>query len=114
MSGQFVQYDLLTFLRRQRKFSESTFGPGRRTVGIVEHIKKELVEILDARETDAVLDEWIDVVILALDAAWREGYTPEEIARALEDKYERNMKRKWPDWRTKTRDEPIEHDRSVE
>jgi len=103
-------YDLIRFLWRQRSFSSRTFGPGDRTKGISQHIRKELDEIAAAPAED-VLEEWIDVVILALDQCWRLGHTPGDICEALEKKYQRNMRRKWPDWRTKSPDEPIEHDR---
>jgi len=103
-----LNYDLIRFLWRQRTWSNNTFGPGDRTKGISEHIRKELEEIATAKDEDA-LEEWIDVVILALDQCWRLGHTPGEICHALESKYRRNMQRSWPDWRTKSRDEPIEH-----
>ena len=34
--------NLLEHLRRQREWSESTFGPGNRTQGVLDHIRKEL------------------------------------------------------------------------
>ena len=108
-----LEYDLIRFLWRQRSFSSRVFGPGDRTIGISEHIRKELDEIAACRPEEA-LEEWIDVVILALDQCWRLGHPPHEIVEALESKYQRNMKRTWPDWRTKRRDEPIEHDRTLD
>ncbi|WP_231753038.1 dATP/dGTP pyrophosphohydrolase domain-containing protein [Burkholderia sp. TSV86] len=65
-----VAFDFLAYLQRQREFSERTFGPGARTAGVCDHIRKELKEI-EANPGD--LTEWIDVVILALDGAWRAG-----------------------------------------
>ncbi|WP_229997820.1 dATP/dGTP pyrophosphohydrolase domain-containing protein [Pseudomonas aeruginosa] len=55
-------------LHRQRRFSERTFGPGSRAADVIDHIRKELREI---EEAPGDLAEWIDVVILALDGAWR-------------------------------------------
>ncbi len=97
--------DLVAHLRRQRVFSEKTFGPGTRTNGLIAHIQKELAEIA-ADPLD--LYEWIDVVILALDGAWRAGHSPEEIAAALIAKQRKNEAREWPDWRTFSEGEPIE------
>src|SRR3954468_5539976 len=95
-------------LRRQREFSERTFGPGARTDGVLDHIRKELREI----EADPLdLGEWVDVVILALDGAWRAGHSPEEIIRAIKDKQERNEERIWPYWRTAPEGQAIEHRR---
>lgn len=93
-------------LQRQRQWSLATFGPGDRAKGVVEHIRKELKEI-EADPTD--LAEWIDVVILALDGAWRAGYSPADISAALTAKQTRNELRSWPDWRTASPDQPIEH-----
>jgi hypothetical protein len=102
-------FDFYAHLRRQREWSEKTFGPGPRAKGVVDHIRKELTEIEAAPED---LSEWIDVVILALDGAWRSGATPGQIINALLDKQDRNEQRKWPDWRTMPPDKAIEHDRS--
>lgn len=103
-------FDLEWHLARQRAFSFKTFGPaGTRTKGIIDHIRKELVEI-EANPGD--LSEWIDVVILAFDGALRRGYEPEEIAAALEAKQTKNEGRTWPDWRTMPADKAIEHDRT--
>lgn len=93
-------------LWRQRSFSERAFGPGERTAGIIDHIRKELKEI---EENPEDISEWIDVVILALDGAWRAGHSPGEIIAALEAKQEKNELRKWPDWRTQPKDKAIEH-----
>jgi hypothetical protein len=104
-------FDLLAHLRRQRAWSEKTFGPGARTAGVTAHIRKELAEI-EAAPSD--LGEWIDVVILALDGAWRSGASPEAIIEALVAKQTKNEARTWPDWRTMPEDAPIEHDRSTD
>ncbi len=101
--------DLISHLERQKEFSEATFGPGERTTGVVDHIRKELHEILEKPDD---LSEWIDVVILAFDGAMRVGYFPEEIVEALEKKQTKNENRKWPDWRTADPTKAIEHDRT--
>lgn len=98
--------DLTQHLYRQRAFSERTFGPGQRTAGVIDHIRKELREI-EAKPYD--LSEWIDVVILAFDGAWRLGYSAAEIVAALEAKQAANEARTWPDWRTAAPDKAIEH-----
>jgi hypothetical protein len=101
-----ASFDFRAHLRRQREFSALTFGPGTRTAGVIDHIRKELREI-EAAPDD--ISEWIDVVILALDGAWRAGFTPEGIIRALVEKQARNEARNWPDWRTAPWDKAIEH-----
>lgn len=104
--GRRHDFDLVRHLHRQRVWSEATFGPGRRTEGVLHHIFKELREI-EAAPDD--LTEWIDVALLALDGAWRAGYSPEEIARALAMKQQLNEARQWPDWRTAEPGRAIEH-----
>jgi hypothetical protein len=95
----------------QRQFSAQTFGPGNRTEGILDHIRKELVEI-EEHPTD--LYEWVDVLILAIDGAWRAGYSPEAIIGAYRIKMETNMARTWPDWRQVEAGRAIEHVRTKE
>jgi hypothetical protein len=103
-------FSLEKHLWRMREFSAKTFGLGERSAGVIDHIRKELVEI-EAHPTD--LEEWIDVVILALDGAWRAGHTPDQIVAALVEKQDKNEKRKWPDWRLAAPGKAIEHDRSA-
>lgn len=95
-------------LNRQEDFSRFAFGPGMRTKGICNHIRKELDEI-EAKPDD--LEEWVDVLLLALDGYWRAGGKSPEIYRALYAKLEKNEKRNWPDWRTLSENDPIEHDK---
>lgn len=98
-------------LAHQRKWSRATFGPGARLLGVLDHIRKELAEI-EADPKD--LGEWVDVIILAFDGAWRAGWRPQQIIDAIAAKQARNEARVWPDWRTMSPDEAIEHDRTGE
>lgn len=108
--GDGVGFDLRAHLQRQREWSIRTFGLGDRSKGVVDHIRKELREI----EAEPQSEEWIDVVILALDGMWRAGYSPEQIIEALVAKQAKNEARVWPDWRTVPADKAIEHDRSAD
>lgn len=76
-----------------RDWSQTTFGDGRRTKGLLEHIRRELEEV-SAKPDDLV--EWVDVVLLAFDGYWRHGGKPEEFLDAVRAKYEVNQARKWP------------------
>ncbi len=122
-------YDLVAHLYRQRRFSVREFGPGARTEGVCRHIEEELREIREAgawaaalvhgsperlRANAALLEEWIDVALLAFDGAWRAGFDPSEVVGMFEAKLTKNEGRDWPDWRTQSPDAPIEHDRSGE
>jgi len=104
-------FDLVTYIERQREFSEQAFGPGPRLGGVLAHMRKEMDEV-EQDPTDPF--EWADLIILAIDGAWRQGIEPGDLARALFAKQVTNRRRRWPDWRLHGPDEPIEHDRSGE
>jgi hypothetical protein len=89
-----------------RAWSDETFGPGPRTAGVVDHIRRELVEV----EADPLdLGEWVDVIILGIDGATRAGHSGSDVIEGVRAKYERNRGRTWPDWRTAPVDRAIEH-----
>ena len=98
-------------LELQRQWSLNTFGPGPRTQTVLDHIRRELDEVA-ADPTD--LGEWVDVIILAFDGAWRHGWEPQQIIDAIKAKQAKNEARTWPDWRAMSADQAIEHDRSAE
>lgn len=102
--------DLVKFLERQKGWSEVVFGLGPRLGGISKHIEKEINEVRHAYTPEEELGEWIDIVILALDGAWRAGFTPEQVVAELQRKQEENFKRNWPP--PGPQDEPNEHVRS--
>lgn len=110
-------FDLEAHLLRQMAFSHATFGHGRRTLGVVDHISKELVEVVEAGGDSS---EWVDVVILALDGLTRqlafcngERADPARVAEMavnmIVGKQTRNEARVWPDWRTAPEGKAIEH-----
>jgi hypothetical protein len=99
------------FMRRLIEFSQGAFGPAERTKGLLDHLRKELKEV-EADPHD--IDEWVDVVILGLDGAWRHGGRPQEILDRIVAKLAKNEARTWPDWRTASEDEAIEHDRTMD
>lgn len=110
-----VAFDLVAHLRRQMEFSARTYGPGDRTAGVCDHIRKELIEVqADAAAGVPTLPEWVDVIILGFDGAWRSGATPEQIVAAIVAKQTKNEGRAWPDWRKADPTKAIEHDRTSE
>ena len=88
-----MQDSLIPYIERQAEWSHRTFGPGLRTTGILNHIRKELLEIAS---DPSDLEEWIDVMILALDGYWRHGGHPLELMRRLQEKQNKNFARQWP------------------
>ena len=101
-------YDLVQHIKKQKSWSEKAFGPAEidRTKGVLDHILKEVEEIKDNPKD---VTEWIDLIMLGIDGAWRNGASPELIAETLLWKLERNMIRKWPDWRDADPNKAIEH-----
>jgi hypothetical protein len=97
--------NLASFIKSQRAFSLKTFGDKYDAKRITAHIRKELLEV----EESGDLSEWVDVILLALDGAWRSGASPEKICAALIGKLKINRARKWPDWRKVNNGQPIEH-----
>ena len=92
------------YITKQMHWSLSTFGAGPRTEGICKHIESELDEI---REEPKDLGEWVDVMILAIDGAWRAGFNSDEIMAALVSKQATNFTRRWP--APQPEDHPTEH-----
>jgi len=86
--------ELEDYIQRQKEWSMKTFGEGRRTIGLCKHIESELLEI---KKNPEDVMEWIDILILGLDGAWRTGATPEQIVKTLARKQEINFSRKWPE-----------------
>lgn len=95
------------YLVDQMKWSRKNFGTSRRTKGIIEHIKKELIEV---EENPTDLTEWIDVMILAFDGYWRHGGLPSDLMPHLIMKQRKNFKRVYPF--PTSDDVPSEHIRS--
>lgn len=100
--------DLGNYIHSQINWSIITFGKGMRTLGIVEHISSELDEI---KENPEDLSEWVDVIILALDGAWRAGHSPKEISNALQEKQKINFERSWPT--PESEDEAVYHNKEI-
>lgn len=112
-------FDLEAHLKKQMAFSHATFGPGERTEGVIDHIRKELKEV---ERANGESDEWVDVVILALDGLTRRlaycngerrdaNQVAELACRIIEGKQTRNEEREWPDWRSADPNKAIEHKR---
>jgi len=101
--------NLIDYITRHIHWSRATFGRSVSTTRLTNHIRKELLEI-EAAPHD--LEEWVDVIILALDGAWRAGYNAPDIASMLEAKQAKNKSRVFIIPRDP--DQPAEHDRSRE
>lgn len=138
-AAQVLALTFVSHLTRQAAFSRATFGPGPRTKGVMDHIRKELDEVakaLDPAEKvpvhpsveenyrkDESIKEWSDVAILGLDGLTRAIWdrfpnltadqVAEEAVAHILGKQGKNEKRDWPDWRTASSDKAIEHVRGA-
>jgi hypothetical protein len=78
------------------QWSREVFGEGNHTEGLLKHIEKEIQEVRSEDLPVHRCRELVDIIILALDAMWREGFTAEEIVSALIEKQNINKGRKYP------------------
>lgn len=75
-----IKFDLVAHLHRQREFMRRTFGVEARPAAMLPVIRKRLDEISG---NPGDLSGWVQVVVLALDGAWRAGHAPAKIALAI-------------------------------
>lgn len=81
------------WIENQRTWSEATFGRGDRAAAILSHIECEVKEV---RQCPSDLEEWVDIILLSIDGARRQGYTGVEIVSAILEKQGINKRRSWP------------------
>ncbi len=93
-------------IRDHCAFTIDTFGPGERLAGTLAHLREELAEV-EAAPHD--LEEWVDLILLAINGATRHGHGPDAIMEGIADKVAKNMRRTWPDWRSVSEGAPIKH-----
>lgn len=102
-----VPFDLARFFDEKAAWSRGEFGV--EYAGVLGHLEKEFKEV-SAKPSD--LEEWVDIVLLALDGASRHaGATGEEFVVALQAKQQKNRARRWL---KSSEDGVMEHDRSEE
>ena len=90
---------LENYLQRQMVWSEQAFGPGDRTEGVMKHLESEINEVRQAPfGSPERLEELADLMILTMDAVWRNGFTATQFYHALEAKQAKNKAREWGPW----------------
>lgn len=92
------------------QWNTQAFGPGRRTSGIIDHIRQELDEI---NKSPGDPEEWVDVLLLALNGLQRLDLSGHQIIQHIFAKIAKNARRQWPDWQTRDPEKAINHDRNV-
>lgn len=99
-------FDLAHFFD-EKAWSRGEFG--EEYEGVLGHLTKKLNEVT-AKPAD--LEEWVDIILLALDGASRHaGATGVDFVAALQAKHQKNRARRW---RASGEDGVMEHDRSEE
>lgn len=76
------------------EFSDKTFGKSRSFYGPLQHLQKEVKELLENPSDD---HEYADCLLLLIDAYRRKGGTAHRLLNACFEKLEINKERKWPD-----------------
>jgi hypothetical protein len=77
---------------KQTEWSDETFGKNRKPTGPMNHLKKEVEEVLD---NPYDTEEYADCLLLLIDAARLAGMTPESLLDAAMEKHLKNRLRKW-------------------
>lgn len=92
------------FCKKRNAFSQKTFGsPEERTcVEPLKHLLEEVQELIDNPDDEM---EWADCFLLLLDAAWRKGYSVDDLRKFASRKLKINKKRTW----TKRKDGVFKH-----
>ena len=96
-------FRLEVFIDRYALWSQQAIGPGQRTEGVLKHIAKELDEV---RANPDDLEEWVDLINLAIDGATRRGFSGKDIIKGLLDKFMKLQDRKF---NQVAEDQPCEH-----
>ena len=93
-------------------WSDKTFGEGQRNPAILYHLKKEVVELIEAveefqkentindlaeseKQLMNAMEEYVDCMMLLLDSAAHFGFGAESLLRCTAKKLSRNKTRKW-------------------
>lgn len=87
-------WTILQYIQTQIKWSLKIFQQGRSDTDLIDNIQKKLDEI---KNQPGKLTEWIDIIILGLDGAWRNGFAPVDIIKALREKQLINITNNEPD-----------------
>lgn len=85
---------LNNFIKERNKFSGKTFG-NKRVRGPIHPLKKMQEELIELIENPKDKSEWADVTLCLFDAAWRAGYSFEDLLNFSIKKLNINKTRKW-------------------
>ena len=81
----------LTIQKTIAEWSKETFKDST-ILSNIEHLRDEIDEIEEFPEN---IEEWADVIILYMNAAYLSGHSMDEILIAVHKKFEKNKNRSW-------------------
>ncbi len=87
-------YKLNKFIKDRNQFSRKTFGSPyeRNCLFPLKKLKEELKELINNTNDES---EWADCLLCFMDAAWRKGYSFDNLLDFSIKKLKINKKRKW-------------------
>lgn len=86
------QIDIRKLAAEQAKWADETFGSHRDPRPTLQHLQREVIEVMDS-PYDA--EEYADCFLLVMDAARRAGFDIEYLLQAATAKYIVNTNRTW-------------------
>lgn len=95
IGSKFIGKKLLNLIDDQSQWSQETFGSDdiKGPIGALKHLKKEADECL---KDPSDIKEYVDCLLLILDASRRAGFNIIKLLDAAEDKMVENKLRVWP------------------
>lgn len=105
-----LSHDLVGSLQRLGDIGRAWFGPTAAPLDVASLMEAAMARV----ENDpGSIQPWLSVTVLAFEGGRRAGGDPTTLVATLSAKFERNQRRRWPDWRTLDADQPIEHQRGA-
>lgn len=90
-------HTLYDFVQSKGDHSYEVFGPNMTPLGVLNHLKTEVIEL---EENYADIEEWCDVILLGIDGALRScDFNVPVVVYSLGKKFNKVRSRTYPDWR---------------
>ena len=74
------------------KWTVEVFGNANNPLPSLKHLQEEVEELI---ENPSDPEEWADCFIILIHAAKKQGYSMSDIYKFIQNKHEKNKKRKW-------------------
>ena len=84
--------DFTQFQKEHGEWSDKTFGENRKPTAPLNHLKKEVQEVL---EQPYDIEEYADCFLLLMDSARLSGFNMDDLYFASQQKFNKNKNRTW-------------------